>query len=164
MPLASCQTCISILATDIQVCRCERAGVRECRHWRPHHTEIAYLCQSALIGCRICNELWRYFFKEKTPRQYAAEPYFIINNMMHVFTNTGIWYRIVEVSDEPTNASAVTEPAENEGDEDRVVLALCFGINSPMIFGVEERLFILKKTSCNLQRPSPNLGAGCTEN
>ena len=177
MPLASCQACVALYSTDIQVCRCEQSGVGQCSHWRRHHAEIADLCRSALIGCRTCTELWRYFFKEKTPQEYAAEPWFIISDparrddtprlqaaaadpmlrlmhqlvassSVHAYTNSGIWYRAVDVTGDPVERGARPEALLNDGDSDgAVTVALCFGISSPMIHEVEERRFILRNVS-----------------
>ena len=174
MPLASCQACISLYSTDIdiQICRCEQSGVGQCSHWRQHHAEIADLCRSVLIGCRTCTELWRYFFKEKTPQEYAAEPWFIIghdtqrpqvatadpmlrlvhqlagSSSVHAFTNSGIWFRAVDVTGVPVERAAGPKALLNDGESDgATTVALCFGINSPMIHEVEERRFILRNVS-----------------
>ncbi|KAF2092381.1 hypothetical protein NA57DRAFT_82346 [Rhizodiscina lignyota] len=43
---------------------------------KPHSTSVRCipdLCKSALHGCPVCIDLWRYVFMEKTPWQYAAE-------------------------------------------------------------------------------------------
>jgi hypothetical protein len=148
MPLASCQPCVAIYAADIQVCRCEESGVGRCPHWRRHHAEISGLCQSALIGCRLCSELWRYFFKEKTPQEYAEEPWFATGNSVHAFMNSGIWYRAVDVTGQPADRAVGPAAALNDGETDgALTLALCFGISSPMIQEVEERRYFLRKVS-----------------
>lgn len=160
MPQASCAVCLaSIYAQDVDICRCGAAGSgAACAHWRRHHDEIHGLCRSARMGCRMCSELWRYFFKEKTPEQYARDavmtaragggeqagfgiegPGFLIGHAVHVFHGSGTYYRVVELSAESASAG-------EQGPED-VVLALDFGISSPMIYEVEERRYILRKTS-----------------
>jgi hypothetical protein len=89
----------------------------------------------------MCSELWRFFFKEKTPEQYlAADPgevpgqFFQTGSFGHIFVGSGTSFRVTE----QTNA--------HQPDED-VVLELDFCINSPMIYEVVKRRYILKKSS-----------------
>lgn len=173
MPQASCNACIAIYANDIEICRCDPSvSSQDCGHWRPHQAEINGLCQSALVGCRMCSELWRFFFKEKTPEQYARQPEltvvpgsgaqaastelagpgFVIGPTVQVFHNSGIWYRVVELfAEPPENGTTSTGQGDSESDWE-VVLALDFGISSPMIHEVEERRYMLRKTSGELER------------
>lgn len=168
MPRASCDVCLlRIYARDVQICRCDAATAGEdCGHWRPHHDEISGLCDSARIGCRMCSELWQHFFKEWTPEQYAGDPTLVtvpgtetqpaswrftgpgfqVGPTLQVFHNTGIWYRVVELTTDSTQRGA-TSSALGDGHNDETVLALDFGISSPMIYEVEERRYILRKTS-----------------
>lgn len=146
MPKASCDICIqSIYGTDIQICGCDAVtSTSECTHWRRHHAEINGLCISALQGCRMCSELWRFFFKEKTPEQYLASVApgefpgqgFLIGPAVHVFSGSGTSYRVSELAGGSSDQSG-----------EKVLLALDFGINSPMIYEVERRRYVLKKMS-----------------
>jgi hypothetical protein len=173
MPQASCDTCLSRLyATDIQICHCDATVLgTDCGHWRPHHDEIDGLCESARIGCRMCSELWRHFFKEQTPEQYAGEPTlitvpgtgnqpptfrftgpgFLIGSSIHLFHNTGIWYRVVELTSDSARRGAPSHVRKGRQFNDEMILALDFGISSPMIYEVEERRYILRKTDGKLQ-------------
>lgn len=153
MPQASCDTCKqSIYGTDILLCSCTSAAPgSECTHWRQHHAEIHGLCVSALNGCRMCSELWRFFFKEKTPEQYLnsvpggpPERFFPVGPSAHVFFGSGTSYRMTEQPNVRNDSVAVQH--SQQPDED-VVLELEFSINSPMIYEVVTRHYILKKTS-----------------
>lgn len=141
----SCEACKNIFASDVQVCPLDCPDDERKEYWKPHHPDIAGLCQSALSGCRLCAEVWRHFFKEKTPIQYAEEPYFEIGQTVHAFhgSGTSFW-----VSERLYNPSADVDPSASTED-DGITLNLTFGLNSPMIREVEERNFILKKTSGN---------------
>lgn len=149
MPQVSCNTCIqSIYGTDVQICDCSAdVSKPSCGHWRRHHAEINDLCTSARSGCRMCSELWRFFFKEKTPEQYLSGIMpgvegqgFPIGGSAHVFFGSGTSFRVAELADRSGGERA-------QGDGEDLVLALDFSINSPMIYEVEERRYILKKTS-----------------
>ena len=162
MPTASCNTCLNrVCNTDLQPCHCHTTVSKSnCDHWQHHHDEIDGLCHSARIGCRMCSELWRFFFKEKTPEQYIDGVHlngdthipgrgFLIGNSIHAFIGTGTHYRVVELDSDgtPSSAQGSSQPGED------VVLRLDFSINSPMIYEVEERQYILRKVSREFSRP-----------
>ncbi|KAK3906386.1 heterokaryon incompatibility protein-domain-containing protein [Staphylotrichum tortipilum] len=148
MPLASCQPCLALYSSSIEVCRCD-ASVTNCHHWRPHHTEISSLCHSALIGCRLCRELWHYFFREKAPEQYAEEPWFTTGNAMHAYMNSGVRYRVLDMTGQPIARAAGPVAAMNdETDADpATILALSFALTSQMVLELQDRQFFLRRVN-----------------
>ncbi|KAF3046873.1 hypothetical protein E8E12_004564 [Didymella heteroderae] len=156
MPQASCNVCIqSIYGTDVQICDCEAAKSKyDCPHWRRHHAEINELCMSARNGCRMCSELWRFFFKEKTPEQYLAGIMpgldgqgFLVGGSVHLFFGSGTSYRVTEIANRLDERNQALPQRADDQSNAAMLLALDFCINSPMIYEVEERRYVLKKTS-----------------
>ncbi|KAE9367060.1 HET-domain-containing protein [Stipitochalara longipes BDJ] len=96
---------------------------------KTHHPEITSLCRAALSGCRICIDLWRHFFKEKTPEEYAENPFFIGQRTVQVYMHSGTRYQFLEPG-----------PGLAPGS-----LELEFLLNSPMIKDVEKKRFIFEK-------------------
>ena len=86
---------------------------------RPHHTDISEMCHAALNGCQICINLWRYFFKDKTPEQYIKNPIFLTGNMVHYYQGSGTYYTMLD----PSIGGVVYSPETIEIE---------FGLNSPM--------------------------------
>ena len=114
----SCSPCAQLYLGSIQL-----------NSTKTHHPDIANLCRAALSGCRICTDLWRHFFKEKTPSEYAENPYFIGQRTVQVYVHSGTRYRFLEPG-----------PGLAPGS-----LELEFLLNSPMIKGVERKKFVFKK-------------------
>jgi len=148
MPLASCQPCVALYSSSIEACRCD-ASVTNCGHWRPHHVEILSLCHSALIGCRLCRELWHYFFREKAPEEFAEEPSFGTGLVVHTYMNSGLKYRIQDRTGQPIDSAAGPVAAINDGEDadDASILALCFALTSPMVLELPDRQYFLRRVS-----------------
>ncbi|PMD33633.1 HET-domain-containing protein [Hyaloscypha variabilis F] len=96
---------------------------------KTHHPGIASLCRSALSGCRICTDLWRHFFKEKTPEEYAEDPFFVGQRTVQVYAHSGTRYSFCEA-----------RPGLAPGS-----LELEFSLSSPMIKGVERKRFVFER-------------------
>ncbi len=105
---------------------------------KSHHPDISSLCRAALSGCRICIDLWRYFFKEKTPEEYADAPFFEGQRSMQVYFHSGTSYRFLKPG--PGLAGEAPKPGS---------LILEFILNSPMVKGVETKKFVFEKVDPN---------------
>src|ERR1700712_1434803 len=99
----SCSACQSIFYATVKIApqKSDKADT----YFRPHHADISGLCKSALNGCRICTDLWRYYFKQKTPAQYADAPFFHNgedfkqSTALHGHFHSGTSYRFREIPD-----------------------------------------------------------------
>ncbi len=149
MPVASCQPCLAMYSSSsTEVCRCHPSS-NNCQHWRPHHAQVMSLCHSALIGCRLCRELWHYFFREKPPEEYAEEPWFGTGLVVHAYMNSGLRYRVVDMTGKPIERAAGPVAAMNDGPDDdpATILALCFALTSPMVLELPDRQFFLRSVT-----------------
>jgi len=136
----SCTPCQRLYSGPISIQPASCPASEQKAYWQPHHDDISGLCTSALNGCRICSDLWGYFFKDKTPEEYAEEPWFDVGAMArHGFAGSGTSFCFREWVEDNSGAGV---PGEDDGSE---VIVMCFGLNSPMIKGREERRFILRK-------------------
>lgn len=116
----------------------------------------------------MCSELWRYFFKEKTPEQYASNfslrvvtanrdgslasgsrfngPGFETGTGIHVYLHSGTKYRVVDLTGR-SDLRHEDVGASGPCQEDETILALDIALTSPMIHEVEARRYFLRKTS-----------------
>jgi hypothetical protein len=129
----SCSACTQLYLGQLHVQphnapRDDPTGVRS------HHPDIASLCRAALSWCRICIDLWRYFFKEKMPEEYADNPFFQGEISIQHYFHSGTSYRFLE----PGPGLLGEAPKPN-------TLILEFILNSPMIKGVETKKFVFEK-------------------
>jgi Heterokaryon incompatibility protein (HET) len=129
----SCSPCQELYLGHIYVLP-HGAGRESAAGIRSHHADIASLCRAALSGCRICIDLWRYFFKEKTPEEYVDQPYFEGQRSMQLYLHSGTSYRFLEPG--PGLVGEAPKPDS---------LILEFILNSPMIKGVETKKFVFEK-------------------
>jgi len=119
----SCVACQNVFSSRVEI---EPQGTSSSKdkylYFRSHYRDISGLCTAALNGCRICNDIWRYFYKEKTPKQYTATPYFETGEVFHhVYLGSGTSYRFREVPDSLYAAEL--------GDN---AVLLEFSLNSPL--------------------------------
>jgi len=91
--LLSCTACQSLYQGPICIQPRNCPSAEQLRYWHPHHREITSLCRSALIGCRLCADVWAYFFLEKSPEEYAERPYFMVGSTRHFYDGSGTSYR-----------------------------------------------------------------------
>ncbi|KAH7317053.1 heterokaryon incompatibility protein-domain-containing protein [Stachybotrys elegans] len=130
----SCAACASIALKEP---RTQPPGwsLTDHDYYEPHHPDISRLCISALSGCRICIDLWRFFFKQKTPEEYAANPTFITGaSFVHAYIGSGITYRFL-------HQSYVSTDKRRELPN---TIALEFVLNSPLSKGAESKRYILR--------------------
>lgn len=71
---------------------------------------------------------------------------FVVGGAAHVFYGSGTSFRVTELANRSSKRSVGSVPGDDLSDEN-MLLALDFGINSPMIYEVEERRYVLKRTS-----------------
>ncbi|KAK4962047.1 hypothetical protein LTR10_002544 [Elasticomyces elasticus] len=102
----SCSVCQKIFIAEVHLARADSEwGTIESGEVHQHHEDISGLCQSALNQCRICTDVWRHFFKQRTPEQYAQEPLVYNGNNgddatgVHIYLGSGSSYRFVELSE-----------------------------------------------------------------
>jgi hypothetical protein len=129
----SCSACRDLYGGEIDVQphdgpRNSPKGVKS------HHLNISSLCRAALSGCRICIDLWRYFFKEKTPEEYDDAPFFEGQRSVQIYLHSGTRYRFLEPG--PGLVGEMSKPAS---------LILEFILDSPMTKGVETKRFVFEK-------------------
>jgi hypothetical protein len=111
----SCIACRSIFISSVKIAPRDTDSTRDSGYSNPHHDNIAELCQSARDGYRICNDIWRYFFEQKPPEQYTAQPFFHNGDTfdqsiaMHSYVHAGTTYRFQEVPNHLVNSGSETD-------------------------------------------------------
>ena len=102
---------------------------------KTHHMDISEFCNAALAGCRTCIDLWRHFFKNKTPEEYAEQPYFNTGKFAHVYFGSGTSYRFLNPGDALSRGTAF-KPG---------TMVLEFSLNSPLTKGAAQKFIAFRR-------------------